>query len=119
MGLLVWLARIGPLLGRLWTWLKSTTWGKRIVFVFFTYMGGLIGRIFTFLGITLAVNEFATPHFTNLVAGYFLALPPHWIQMIGLVKIDSALTVILSAIAIAMANKVSIRRRRDAWQTPL
>lgn len=117
--ILAWIARIGPLLARMWAWFKSTKWGAWLVFTLFTYMGGIIGRIFTFMGITLAVNEFATPTLTQFVAGQLLSMPTVWVQLIALTKVDQALTIMLSAITIAVANKVSIRRRRDSWQTPL
>jgi len=110
---------IGALLLRLFSVLRASKWGQWFTFYLLTYMGGVLGRILLLLGVTLVVNEWLTPEITPLIAQHFLNLPPVWIQLVALTKLDKALTIIISAMAIAVADKVSVQRRRNAWQTPL
>ena len=99
--------------------LKAAKWSQWLWFYLFTYLGGIIGKVFTLVGVTLAVNEFATPQLTQLVASNLLNLPATWVQLLALTKIDQAITIMMSAMAIAVADRVYVARRRAAWQTPL
>jgi hypothetical protein len=117
--ILGWVRGIGLLVSRGYSWIKATTWGKWVFFYLLTYMGGIIGRMLTMVGVSLVINQFLTPSLTPFIAGNLLSLPTEWIQLLALTKIDQAITVVMSAMAIAMADKVQVRARRNAWQTPL
>lgn len=123
MPLLLWVARFAGAitrgLGALLKLFKGTRFGQWLWFYLFFYLSGLIGKILWLLGITLVANQFATPYFTSTIAGYLLGMPAEWVAFVGLVKLDQAITVILSAVAIRMLDQVKVQRRRDAWQTPL
>lgn len=99
--------------------IKATRMGRAIWFGLFIYMGGVIGRLLQLVGVTIVANEFATPHLTTLVAGHLLGLPSEWVQFIGLTKADQAMTIVFSALVIRTIDQVSVRRRRESWQTPL
>lgn len=112
-------ANFGTSWAKLIAWLKSTKLGSFIWFSLFTWMGAIVGKILTLIGVTLAVNEFALPTLTELVAGHLLNMPTMWVQLLALTNIDKAITIIMSAFAIAVADRVYVARRRAAWQTPL
>ncbi|TAA08851.1 DUF2523 family protein [Pseudoxanthomonas winnipegensis] len=113
------LLRIGPLLARLWVWLKASKWAKWLLFYVFSYMGGIIGLVMKWLGISFAVSEWVMPHLTPLISEYLLGLPPDWAAFVGLTKIDVAITIVLSAAAVKASDQIQVKRRRDSWQTPL
>lgn len=113
------LLRLGPLIARLWVWLKALKWVRWLWWMLFVNMGGIIGLIMKWLGISFLVTEYAMPHLTPLVSEYLLNLPPDWAQFVALTKIDQAITVVLSAAAIKAADQIQVKRRRDAWQMPL
>lgn len=117
--ILGWIRGIGLLVSRGFTWIKATTWGQWLFFYLLTFMGGIIGRMLSLLGVTLVVNRFLTPSLMPFIANNLLSLPTEWIQFLALTKIDQGITVIMSAMAIAVADKVSVRARRNSWQTPL
>lgn len=117
--ILGFLRGIGALLLKVFAGLRASKWGTWMMWSLFSFMGGLIGKIFTLLGVSLAVNEWVTPELTPLVSQHLLNLPTEWIQLMALTKIDQALTVIISAIGIATADRVYMTRRRNAWQQPL
>lgn len=117
--ILGWIRGIGLLVSRGFGWIKATTWGKWVFFYLLTFMGGIIGRIFSLIGLTLMVNSFVTPSLMPFIADNLLNLPTEWIQFLALTKVDQAITVIMSAMAIAMADKMSVTARRNKWQTPL
>lgn len=123
---LPWLARIGTMLGGITRGLsavlrsfKATRFGKWIWFGLFTYMGGVIGRMFQYAGVALVATEFAAPVLTDVVAGHLLGLPPDWVQFIGVTKLDQCITIVLSAVAVRVVDQVQLRRNRDRWQAPL
>lgn len=123
LGVLAQIARLVAAIGRALAaalrWFRGTKFGAWIWFHLFLYLGGLIGKILWLLGITLVANEFATPVFTSLIAGSLMGLPSEWVSFIGLTKLDQGITIVLSAVAIRMVDQVRVKRRRDAWQTPL
>lgn len=123
MPLLLWVVRFAGVitraLGALLRMFKATRFGQWIWFYLFFYLSGLIGKILWLLGITLVANQFATPYFTGIIAGQMLGMPAEWVSFVGLLKLDQAITVMLSAVAIRMLDQVKIQRRRDAWQAPL
>lgn len=114
-----WLAAISGWFKILLANVKASKWGQWLWFTLFTWLGGILGRIFTLLGVTLVVNEFVTPELTPIVAGHLLGMPTHWVQLLALTKIDQALTILISAMGIAVADKISVQRRQNAWQQPL
>jgi hypothetical protein len=117
--LLLSVAGIGRGIAALLGAIRATRIGRAIWFGLFVYMGGVIGRMFQLAGVTLVANEFVTPHLTDLVAGRILGLPAEWVQFIGLTKVDQAITIVLSAVAIRTIDQVQIKRHRESWQTPL
>jgi|GEM_PF-6490319 len=114
-----WVRRIGPLIRKIFSAVKGSRFGKWIVFYLFYYMGGLIEKFLKVLGISFVVNKFLTPHLTSWFAGHFVGLDSMWVSFIKMVQLDSAMTVILSAMAIAAVDQVSVKRRSDDLNSPL
>lgn len=105
---------LGKLPGSLGAFFRSVApkrMGTWLWYMLFTYLGGLVSKIFTLIGVSMVVNEFVTPELTQLVAGQLAGMPSHWVQMLALTKIDQALTVLISAMGIAMASKIQLQRR--------
>lgn len=99
--------------------LKGTTFGGWLWFTLYTYLGGLIGKLLLLLGVSMVVNQWVTPNLVPYIANDLLAMDPNWVQFMALSKIDQGMTVILSAMGIAVADKISMQRRVGSWQTPL
>lgn len=110
---------MGGAFARFFAAMRATKWAQWLWFYLFTFLGGLVGKLFTLIGVTLAVNTFAMPAITNLIATRLLGLPAVWVQYLALTNIDKATTIILSALAISVADRVYVARRRASWQTPL
>lgn len=119
LSIFTWVRRIGPMLRKIFQAVKGSRFGKWIIFYLFYYMGGLIEKLLKVIGISFVMNKFATPHFTAWFAGKFVGLDPMWVSFLQLVKLDSAITVILSAMAIAAVDNVSVKRRSDDLNSPL
>lgn len=119
LSIFTWVRRLGPMLRKIFQAVKGSRFGKWIIFYLFYYMGGLIEKLLKVIGISFVMNKFATPHFTAWFAGKFVGLDPMWVSFLQLVKLDSAITVILSAMAIAAVDNVSVKRRSDDLNSPL
>lgn len=119
LSILRWMGRLGPLLLRIFRAVKASRWGKWLAFYLWVYGGGIVAKIIKFLGLSFVVNKFVTPSLTTWFAAKFVGLDPTWVTFLKMVRLDSALTVILSAIAIAAASKVSATKRSDALNQPL
>ncbi|WP_372163656.1 hypothetical protein ACCP91_10420 [Xanthomonas axonopodis pv. cyamopsidis] len=117
--ILAWLTRLGPLLLNIFRAIKGSRWGLWIAFYLFQYGGGIVAKIVKFLGLSFVVNKWVTPELTAWFAGKFVGLDPIWVTYIKMVKLDSAITIILSAVAIAAASNVAATKRSDALNQPL
>lgn len=117
--LLNWVRGIGRLLGYVFRAVRGSRLGKWFIFLLFTYAEGLIKKILGVLGIAFVVNKFLVPELRPWIVEKFLGLDPKWSAFVGLVKLDQAITVLLSAIAIAAASKMSVERRKDHINQPL
>lgn len=117
--ILAWLRRIGPALNRIYSAVKGSRLGKWFIFYFFFYMGGLVEKLVKLIGISFVVNKWVTPNFTSWFAGQFVGLDPRWVAFISIVRLDSAITIILSAMVIASADAMSVRKRSNDLNQPL
>lgn len=84
--------------------------GKWIVAALAASMSGLIGRIFVAMGIGYGTYNFVMPSFVNMIQGQLSGLPGTILQVIAAAKVDVAVTIIFSAIAVRMASRVFFRR---------
>lgn len=115
--ILTWVRGLGLLAARAFSWIKATTWGKYLVFILITYAGGIVGKLFTLIGVTMVINKFVTPNLTPYIANNLLSMPPEWISLLALTKIDQAVTIIISAVGIAMASRISLTPTDpNAWR---
>lgn len=114
-----WVPRLGGMLRKIFQAVKGSRFGKWIIFYVFYYMGGLVEKFLKVLGISFVVNKYLTPQFTSWFAGKFVGLDPRWVSFLKLVQLDSAITVVLSAMAIAAADSVAVKRRSDDLNSPL
>jgi len=114
-----WVPRLAGMLRKIFQAVKGSRFGKWIIFYVFYYMGGLIEKAIKVLGISFVINKYLTPQFTSWFAAKFVGLDPRWVSFLKLVQLDSAITVILSAIVIASADSVAVKRRSDDLNSPL
>jgi len=114
-----WVRRLGPLLLNIFRAVKASRWGKWVVFYLFAYGGGIVAKIVKFLGLSFVVNKWVTPNMVQWFAAKFTGLDPVWVTYVKMVRLDSAITIVLSAIAIAAASNVSAQKRSDALNAPL
>lgn len=64
-------------------------------------------RIIVAIGIGFVAYTVALPSFYSFIQGYFSTLPPDVFQMVGILRVDIAFTMLLSAAAAKLAYKIS------------
>lgn len=64
-------------------------------------------RIILAIGIGFVAFTVALPNIYAFISGYFNQLPPDILQMVGILRIDQCITLILSAGAARLAYKIS------------
>lgn len=64
-------------------------------------------RILLALGIGFVAFTVALPNMYTFIQGYFNGMPPDYLSIVGMLKIDIAITMILSAAAARMAYKIA------------
>lgn len=114
-----WIRGIGRLGGRLFTMLKGSRYFKWLFYGFLFYADKLVGKIMMLLGVSFVVNKFVTPSLTSFFLGKFAGLNPVMLAFVGMLRLDQAITVIMSAAAIAAASSMRAARRSDVLNQPL
>lgn len=59
----------------------------------------LFGKLFMGLGLAFVIQEFVLPDWVSWIAGLFSGAPSFVLCFLGMMRLDDAITVILSAIA--------------------
>ncbi|MEH6416208.1 DUF2523 family protein [Pseudomonas sp. CGJS7] len=75
-----------------------------------TYLPGIVGRILLALGIGMAVKEVALPALIQIIHTKVMTLPPLFFAYFGALKIDIAITLILSAMAAKATQKAMLAK---------
>lgn len=117
--ILNWLRALGRLTGFIFRAVRGSRLGKWIIWTLFFYADGIVKKILGLLGISFVVNKWLVPELRPWIVEKFFGLDPVWSAYVGLLKLDQAITVLLSAIAIGMANKMAVERRKDHINQPL
>lgn len=117
------LLRLLPGIGRMLTglsgWLMRRKWGMWLMF----YLGGAVWRwiekLITFAGVLFVANEWAAPALMAYITGPLLSMPEHWQQLMGLTRVDQAISIIMSAVVVRAASSIRIQRNPQApnWTT--
>ena len=79
-----------------------------LLLIFFKYLGNLIVLILGYVGVMGVSYVFANEMFTlvvDYVEGNFTALPPQVMELLGLMKVDVAINIILSAVYVRLTLK--------------
>lgn len=74
----------------------------------------IIAQLLLTFGLTIAVNHYAGNDVKAMMQGLFNGLAPTVAQLVGYVKFDKAVTVILSAVAVKIATSVALRAKPPA-----
>lgn len=88
-------------------WLTKGKWRYLFAYFLIDLTGSLIKRLFLFLGVTLVTTHFAVPMMRPYLVNALSGIGSPWINFFAILRIDQALTVILSAIAIKAASSIS------------
>ena len=72
-------------------------------------LGGLVVKLLQFFGLTLAINTFATPVVLPYIIGPLTGLPPDWQAFLAMARIDRAITILISAMAIAVSARIRLK----------
>lgn len=64
-------------------------------------------RILVALGIGFVSFTVALPAFYSFIQSYFTSLPPDILALVGILRVDQAITLIFSAAAARLAYKIS------------
>lgn len=120
----MWFARIGAVLKdmlRLLTGIGGRRWQTKGIGMFYGWalamLGPLVINLFRFVGVTMVVNTFVLPSVMQLVVGPVTGLPPEWQAWIGLMRGDRAVTILFSAMALAIADRIRLRPANPSlWQ---
>lgn len=68
-------------------------------------------RVLLGFGIGLVATEVALPPLRAWLASYFSGLPVSVVSLLGYMGVDRGLTLILSALVVTTASRVSLRKR--------
>ena len=79
--------------------------------LFLAKLASFIGRLFVGLGIGLATHEFVIEPFLTGAEGAWLSLPPEVGQWISAFGVDVAVSILLSAEAIAATKDLVLQKR--------
>ncbi|WP_408953707.1 DUF2523 family protein [Lysobacter sp. Hz 25] len=75
-----------------------------------TYLPGIIGRVLLMLGIGVAMKEVAFPALIQIIQTKVMTLPPLFVAYFGALKLDIAITLILSAMAAKATQKAMLAK---------
>ncbi|WP_064749620.1 DUF2523 family protein [Lysobacter antibioticus] len=75
-----------------------------------TYLPGIVGRVLLAIGIGAAVKEVALPALLGLIQAKVGTLPSLLLAYFGALKLDIAITLILSAMAAKATQKVMLAK---------
>jgi hypothetical protein len=75
--------------------------------ILLTVLIGAVIRILLALGIGFISFTVALPSFYSYLTDFFSTLPPDVFAMAGILRVDQAITLILSALAARLAYKIS------------
>lgn len=117
--ILNWVRSIGRLVGYIFRAVKGSRLGAWVMFFVLSYADSLVKKVLGLLGISFVVNKWVTPQLRQWIVERFLGLDPKWSAFVGIVKLDQAITILLSAIAIAAASRMAVERRKDHINQPL
>jgi type II secretory pathway component PulF len=70
-----------------------------------------VARLIFSFGVSMVFTSVALPPLRSYLAGMTSGLPATTIQLFGYMGIDKGLTMILSALVIAAASRVSLRKK--------
>ena len=123
---MMWLSRIfywvrgsGRLLGRLFTMLKGSRYFKWGIFYLLYMLDKFIGKAIMLLGVSFVTNKFVTPNLVSFFSSKFSGMSEIMLAFAGMLRIDQAITVVMSAAVIAAASNMRVQRRSDALNQPL
>jgi hypothetical protein len=98
---------------RLLTGIGSGRWSSKFLGYLFgmlsTTLGGMMVKVLQFFGLTLAINTFATPAVLPYIVGPLTGLPPEWQSWLAFAHVDRAVTIIVSAMGIAISQQIKLR----------
>lgn len=98
---------------RLLTGIGSGRWGSKFIGMIFggltTALGGMVVKVLQFFGLTLGINALATPVVLPYMVGPLTGLPPEWQAFLALAHVDRAITIMVSAMAIATAQRIRLK----------
>lgn len=75
-----------------------------------TYLPGILGRVLLAFGLTLAVNEVGLPALRGFVQSYMGGLPAVLLAYAGAIKLDVAMSMVLSTIVAVRAQRVVLSK---------
>jgi hypothetical protein len=91
-----------------WLWSHA----KMLIGIFISTLalksGGLIGRLFGTLGLAWISYQYVMPEIRDYMSGLFSALNPEVYDLVTYVKVDQAVTLILSAGAVKLTSKLML-----------
>lgn len=73
-----------------------------------------LGRIMTTLGLSFVMVEFVMPDWLTLISQGFSGAPAFVLAMAGFYRVDDAITIVLSAIALKVGTGLVRGLRRNA-----
>lgn len=73
-----------------------------------------VGKLFTTIGLAFVISEFVMPDWLSYFAGMTSGAPAFTLELLGMWRVDDAITVVLSAIAARAASGMITGLRRTA-----
>lgn len=111
-----WLANIARMLKdvlRLLTGIGRGQWqtrfGGTIAAMFAGLIGSMVLKLLQFIGVTMVINHFAMPAIMPFITQRMLGLPPEWQAFLSMTRADHAVTILVSAMGISVAQKIRFK----------
>lgn len=99
----------GPAAGAIWTFATAVgAWAVRMVK---NYIGPLVAQLLVWMGLQVAVNEFAVEPIIAEIQGALSGAPANFMDVINYVEGGRAIAMVLTAYAISVGQKAYIRKK--------
>jgi hypothetical protein len=75
------------------------------------YIPRIVAQTLVMFGLTIAIRNYGVPEVRDLISAHFTGLSPVAGQLIGYLKIDIAISIILSACAIKLGSSIKLAKK--------
>lgn len=75
------------------------------------YVPRIVAQVLLMFGISVALRHFAAPDVKGFLAAKFAGLSPVAAELMGYLKVDIAISIIISALIVRIGSSISLTKR--------